>query len=118
LIAAGPAYDDRAARILLKEVAMYKCSVGLAALIVVHLIFPISAATAQTEMATGDAWPSREDRVYVPQEALELPDTIAPGDLEIATGDVWPSRKKQIQIPQEALVPNNVDDQASVRTNR
>jgi hypothetical protein len=31
---------------------------------------------------------------------------------------VWPSRKKQIQIPQEALVPNNVDDQASVRTNR
>jgi hypothetical protein len=102
----------------LKEVAMNKCSVGLAALPVVYLIFPISAATAQSEIPTGDVWSSREDRVYVPREALELPDTIAPGDAEIATGDVWPSRKKQIQIPQEALVPNNVDDQASVRTNR
>jgi hypothetical protein len=97
---------------------MNKCSVGLAALVVVCLIFPISAATAQSEIPTGDVWPSREDRIYVPQEALELPDPIAPGDTEIATGDVWPSRKKQIQIPQEALVPNNVDDQASVRTNR
>jgi hypothetical protein len=97
---------------------MHKGSGRSAALIVVHLIFPISAVTAQTEMATGDIWPSREDRVYVPQEALELPDTIAPSDLEMATGDVWPSRKKQIQIPQEALVPHNVDDQTSARTNR
>jgi hypothetical protein len=97
---------------------MDKCSLSLAALIVVHLICPISAATAQTEMATGDVWPSREDRVYVPQEALELPDTIAPGDMDIATGDVWPSRKKQIQVPQEALVPNDVDGQTSARTNR
>ena len=97
---------------------MGKCSVGLAALIAVHLIFPTSAATAQTEIATGDVWSSRKDRVYIPQEALELPDTIGPGDIEIATGDVWQSRKKRVQIPQEALVPNNVDDQASVRTNR
>jgi hypothetical protein len=65
---------------------MNKCSVGLAALPVVYLIFPISAATAQSEIPTGDVWPSREDRVYVPREALELPDTIAPGDAEIAPG--------------------------------
>jgi hypothetical protein len=96
----------------------YKWSVGPTALIVVYLIFPIPAADAQIETATGDVWPSREERVYVPQEALELPDAIAPGDIEMATGDVWPSRKKQIQIPQEALVPNNLDDQASIRTNR
>jgi hypothetical protein len=118
LIAAESANDDRAARILLKEVAMCKRSVALAALIAVHLILPISAASAQAEMATGDVWSSREDRVYVPQEALELPDPIAPDDIEIATGDVWPLRNKQIQVPQEALVPNNVDDQASVGTSR
>jgi hypothetical protein len=38
---------------------MYKCSVALATLLLVHLIFPISAAHAQIapsaiEMATGD----------------------------------------------------------------
>ena len=97
---------------------MYKCSVALTALIVVHLIFPIPAANAQVDMATGDVWSSREERVYVPQEALELPVAIAPGDIEMATGDVWPSRKKQMQIPQEALVPNNLDNQASAGTNR
>ena len=88
----------------------------LTALIVVYLIFPIPAANAQIE-AKGDVWSSREERVYIPQEALELPDAIAPGDIEMATGDVWPSRKKQMQIPQEALVPNNLDNQAA-RTNR
>ena len=102
--------------LILKEVAMYKGSGRLVALIVVYLIFPIPAANAQIE-ATGDVWSSREERVYIPQEALELPDAIAPGDIEMATGDVWPSRKKQMQIPQEALVPNNLDNQAA-RTNR
>ena len=59
---------------------------------------------------------AREDRVYVPQHALELPNDITSDDIEIATGDVWPSRKKQ--IPQKALEPNNLDDHASMRTNR
>ncbi len=99
---------------------MYKCSVAPAALL---LIFLISAARAQiapsaNEMATGDIWPSREELIYVPQEALELPNPVSPGDIEMATGDVWPSRKNPIYTPQEALVPNNVDDQATGRTNR
>jgi hypothetical protein len=59
---------------------------------------------------------AREDRVYVPQHALELPNDITSDDIEIATGDVWPSRKKQ--IPQKALEPNNLDDHAYMRTNR
>jgi hypothetical protein len=109
--------------ILLKEVAMYKCSVALAALLVVHPIFPICAARAQLapgaiEMATGDVWPSREELIHVPQEALELPNPISPGDIDMATGDVLPARKKPIYTPREALVPNHMDDQASGPTNR
>jgi hypothetical protein len=102
---------------------MYKHSVALAALLVLHLISPRSGAFAQAasgtaEMATGDVWSSREELAYVPREALELPDAISPGDIEIATGDIWPSRKKPIHIPQQALVPNDVDAYASGRAHR
>jgi hypothetical protein len=101
----------------------YKYSVVLAALLAVYLIFPISAARAQiapsaTEMATGDVWTSREELIYVPREALELPYPVSPGDIEMATGDVLSSRKKPIYIPQEALVPTIVNDRATGQTNR
>jgi hypothetical protein len=48
---------------------------ALAPLLVVRLIFPISVAFAQiapgdVEMPTGDVWPSREERIYIPQNAL------------------------------------------------
>src|ERR1700730_764199 len=60
-------------------------SAALAALFVVRLIFPISAASAQ----------------------------LAPGEVEMPTGDVWPSREERIYIPQNALVPNRVDGKAN-----
>jgi hypothetical protein len=71
------------------EVAMYKHSVALAALLAV---LPISGAFAQTApntvgKATGDAWPLREELIYVPREALELPITSEPVEIEIAIGD-------------------------------
>jgi hypothetical protein len=102
---------------------MYKGSVASAALLAIHLIFQISAASAQTSpgnvgMASGDVWSSREEPIYVPQEALELPDPGAPSDLEVATGDVWPSRAKEIHVPRGALAPSIVDGQASRRTSR
>jgi hypothetical protein len=59
---------------------------ALAALFVVRLILPISAASAQ----------------------------IALGDVEMPTGDVWPSQEQRIYIPQNALVPNGVDGEANV----
>jgi hypothetical protein len=54
---------------------MNRYSASLAALFVVRAIFPIFAASAQiapgdVEMPTGDVWPSREERVYIPQNAL------------------------------------------------
>jgi len=64
---------------------MNRYSAALAALFVVLLICPISAASAQ----------------------------IAPGDVEMPTGDVWPSRKERVYIPQNALVPKSVDEQAN-----
>ena len=64
---------------------MNRYSPALAALFVVLLIFPISAASAQ----------------------------IAPGDVEMPTGDVWPSREERIYIPQNALVPDRVDGEAN-----
>src|ERR1700686_5737944 len=64
---------------------MNRYSAALAALFVVRLIFPISAASAQ----------------------------IAPGDVEMPTGDVWPPRKEWVYIPQNALVPKSVDEQAN-----
>jgi hypothetical protein len=88
--------------------------VALAALLAVHLIFSSSPAPAQTapsggtEMATGDVWISRGERIYVPREALELPRTLSPGDIEMATGDVWISRDKPIAAPQQVLAPDIV----------
>jgi hypothetical protein len=90
-------------------------------LLVVQLMFPISSVPAQTassdvEMATGDAWSSRKELIYVPQEALELPTAIATQGAIIPAGDAWPSPKKD--IPQEALASDIVGDQASERPNR
>jgi hypothetical protein len=67
---------------------MYKGSAASAALLVVHLIFQISAASAQT----------------------------SPGNVGLATGDVWPSRAKEIYVPRGALTPGIVDGQGSRRT--
>src|ERR1700726_4615491 len=64
----------------LKEVVMNRYSAALAALFFVRLIFPISLAFAQiapgdVEMPTGDVWPSREERVYIPRNAL-IPNSV------------------------------------------
>jgi len=88
---------------------MYQSSVAFAALLSLQLILPISAPaqTASTtfDKAIGDVWSSREELVYVPREALELPDPVEPGDVEMATGDVWPTPKSRHPLPQQALVP-------------
>jgi hypothetical protein len=102
------------------EVAMYRHSVAWAALLAV---LPISAAFAQTapntvEKATGDAWPSREELIYVPREALELPSASELVEIEIAIGDDWPSRRKQNDIPKQTLTPNLVEGQALGRARR
>jgi hypothetical protein len=102
---------------------MDKAAIASAALLVVHLIFQIPAASAQTSpanagMATGDVWPSREEPIYVPQRALELPGPLAPSDREVATGDDWPSRTNEIHVPQEAQAPSTADRQGSLRTSR
>ena len=57
------------------EVVMYRYCVALAILSVVRLFFAISLASAQfapsaDEMPTGDVWPSREERIYIPKSAL------------------------------------------------
>ena len=54
---------------------MCRYLVALAALFVACLILPISIASAQvapgdTEMPTGDVWPSREEPIYIQQKAL------------------------------------------------
>jgi hypothetical protein len=69
---------------------MNRYSAALAALFVVCLILPISAASAQ----------------------------IAPGDVEMPTGDVWPSREERVYIPRNALVPKSVDEQANAPRSR
>jgi hypothetical protein len=93
---------------------MSKSSVALAALLMAGLTLPISRLAAQThigdvETGTGDVWPSREPYIYVPREALELPNLDLPGDLEVATGDVWPSGQKT--PASQGLVPPIVGDQ-------
>jgi hypothetical protein len=87
---------------------MYQSSVAIAALLSLQLILPISAP-AQTgsntfDKAIGDVWSSREELVYVPRKALELPDPVEPGDVEMAIGDVWPTPGNRYH-PQQALVP-------------
>lgn len=97
---------------------MHLSSLALTALLPIQLFLPTSAPaqTASNDMATGDVWPCQEELIYVPREALEVPDAVSPGDNEIATGDVWPSRKKP--IPQEALAPTAVDARAPGTTPR
>jgi hypothetical protein len=53
---------------------MNRYFVALAVLFVVRVIFPISVASAQiapedVEIPTGDVWPSREERIYIPRDA-------------------------------------------------
>jgi hypothetical protein len=103
------------------EVAMTRHSVALAALSAAHLIFPISGVFAQTApntVVTGDAWPSREELIYIPREALELPNPSELDEIEIVTGDDWPSRRKQNDIRKQTLTPNLVEGQALGRTHR
>jgi hypothetical protein len=89
---------------------MSKSSVALAALLMAGLTLPISRLAAQThigdvETGTGDVWPSREPYIYVPREALELPNLDLPGDLEVATGDVWPSGQKNTRVSKAWYLP-------------
>jgi hypothetical protein len=100
---------------------MYQSSAAFAALLSIQLNLPISAPAQSgptaIEIATGDVWSSREELVYVPREALELPSSVEPGDLEWATGDVLPTSKRRPPLPQQALVPkvesNKILDQVS-----
>jgi hypothetical protein len=59
---------------------MNRYFVALAVLFVVRVIFPISVASAQiapgdVEIPTGDVWPSREERIYIPRNAL-IPNSV------------------------------------------
>jgi hypothetical protein len=97
--------------------------VTMAALLLACLTLPIPGALAQigpstTEMATGDVWSSREELVYVPREALELPDAVSSTDVELATGDVWATPKSRDRLAQEPLAPKIVQDQTSDQANR
>jgi hypothetical protein len=97
--------------------------VTMAALFFVCLTLPIPGALAQAgpntiEMATGDVWSSREELVYVPREALELPDAVPPADVELATGDVWATPKSRDRLAQESLAPKIVQDQTPEQANR
>jgi hypothetical protein len=93
----------------------------LAALFLVCLTLPGALAQAgpnTTEMATGDVWSSREELVYVPREALELPDAASPADIEPATGDVWATPKSRDRLAQESGAPKIVQDQPPEQANR
>jgi hypothetical protein len=87
----------------------------------VCLILPAFGTNAQTvpnrpEMATGDVWPSREEPVYVPREALELPTAADTGEREMATGDVWPAAKPGADLtqgrPTRDSIPAKTPEQA------
>jgi hypothetical protein len=74
--------------------------VASTSLVAVHLLLFVSIAPAQTvtgddKVATGDVWSSREEPIYTPREALELPNAALLSDQDVVTGDVWPSRKGQ-----------------------
>ena len=78
---------------------MCRYLVALAALFVACLILPIPIASAQvapgdTEMPTGDVWPSREERIYIPQKAL-MPNRVDDETNAPASGDeAAPNAKK------------------------
>jgi hypothetical protein len=95
----------------------------LAALFLACLTLPIPGALAQTgpnttEMATGDVWSSREELVYVPRQALELPDAVSPADIEPATGDVWATPKRRDRFAQEPGAPKIAQEQTPEQANR
>jgi hypothetical protein len=95
----------------------------LAALFLVCLTLPIPGALAQagpntTEMATGDVWSSREELVYVPRQALELPEAVSPADVELTTGDVWATPNSRDRLAQESGAPKIVQDQPLEQANR
>jgi hypothetical protein len=95
--------------------------VTMAALLLACLTLPMSSAFAQigpTEMATGDVWSSREELVYIPREALELPQAVSPADVELATGDVWATPQSGNRLAEESLAPKIVQDQTSEQANR
>jgi hypothetical protein len=98
--------------------------VAMAALFLVAcLILPIPGSLAQvgpitTEMATGDVWSSREELVYVPREALELPEPVSPADVELATGDVWATPKSRDRLVQESGAPKIAQEQMPEEANR
>jgi hypothetical protein len=97
--------------------------VTVAALFLVCLILPIPGSLAQVgpntnEMATGDVWFSQEELVYVPREALELPDPVSPADVELATGDVWTTPKSRDRLTQESGAPKIAQEQMPEPVNR
>ena len=77
------------------------------------------AAFAQTAreavaMPTGDVWALREEYIYMPREAIELPGEHARPDM--ATGDLWALKVKQSAT--SASAPRTVDDQVQGRSTR
>jgi hypothetical protein len=95
----------------------------MAALFLASLILPTPGSLAQVrpntiEMATGDVWSSREELVYVPREALELPDAVSPADVELATGDVWATPKSRDRLVQESGAPKIAQEQMPEEANR
>jgi hypothetical protein len=97
--------------------------VSTAALFLACLILPTPGSLAQVgpntnEMATGDVWSSREELVYVPREALELPDAVSPADVELATGDVWATPKSRDRLAQESGAPKIAQEQMPEQANR
>jgi hypothetical protein len=77
------------------------------------LVSPQSVAFAQTAreavaMPTGDVWALREEYLYMPREAVELPQEHTRS--EMATGDLWALKGQQ--------APRTVDDQVQGRSTR
>jgi hypothetical protein len=102
---------------------MYPSAVTTIAACFACLIWPTFGALAQTapngaEMATGDVWRSREELIYVPREALELPNASETGETELATGDVWPTSKPQGDVTQGRPALNNTPKKTPDRASR
>jgi hypothetical protein len=103
---------------------MNRYSAALAALFAVRLILPISAGSAQiapgdVEMPTGDVWPSREERIYIPQNAL-VPNRVngeakdpAPSDPATPKAKNTPSQGPS-PVPERAITAPVQHDSASV----
>jgi hypothetical protein len=105
-------------------VQMYPRPITTLAACFVCLILLTSGAPAQTapntpEMATGDIWPSRREQpVYVPREALELPDAADTSGPEMVTGDVWPTSKPREDVMQGRPMDNAIQKKTPDRASR